>query len=189
MTETYGQVISEALWCGLPVVALDDSMGVAFQVRDGFDGLLVEPGSGEIRRFVKTIDRVLSTPNLRRELGENAAKRARTRVAPDVIYGRYEESYASAIDHAKRKSLGTRDRKISDLARVMNRHVVPWTMQQAFLATVASFRFKETGTYVVPKVRIDAVPETESSSSVRKSAARNGSNGRPVSISSQASRS
>ena len=32
LSETYGQVVSEALWCGLPVVAFDDGMGVAGQV-------------------------------------------------------------------------------------------------------------------------------------------------------------
>ncbi len=43
LSETYGQVISEALWCGLPVVAMDDGMGVAGQVTDGEDGFLVDP--------------------------------------------------------------------------------------------------------------------------------------------------
>ena len=40
LSETFGQVISETLWMGTPVVAYDDKMGVAYQVHDGKNGIL-----------------------------------------------------------------------------------------------------------------------------------------------------
>jgi len=174
LTETYGQVISEALWCGLPVVALDDAMGVAFQVKHSVDGLLVPPGSGEITRLVDAIDQVLSSPSLRRELGEKAAIRARERVAPEIIYAQYESAYASAIDHARRKSLGQGGRTVGDLARLVNRHVVPWTLEQALLATVGSLRTNEAKSYKPPKQRIDVIPETRAARPMDTSASRKG---------------
>ena len=36
LSETYGQVVSEALWCGLPVVAFVDDKGVDLS-RPGYD--------------------------------------------------------------------------------------------------------------------------------------------------------
>jgi glycosyltransferase involved in cell wall biosynthesis len=34
LSETYGQVVSEAMWCGLPVVAFADQMGVSHQMQE-----------------------------------------------------------------------------------------------------------------------------------------------------------
>ncbi|HTV24467.1 MAG TPA: glycosyltransferase, partial [Polyangiaceae bacterium] len=42
LSETYGQVVSEASWCGLAALALNDGMGVCSQVVDGQTGLLID---------------------------------------------------------------------------------------------------------------------------------------------------
>ena len=43
-SETYGNVMGEALWCGTPTVAFADGMGVSAQVIDGENGIMLQPG-------------------------------------------------------------------------------------------------------------------------------------------------
>ena len=158
VTETYGQVISEALWCGTPVVAIDDKMGVAFQVKDGEDGVLVPSGQGQLDRLGDALVRVLGTPGLRDKLGARAASRARERVAPDVVYGQYEAAYASAIEHIRAHPPEPFQRR-SPLAwwKMFGSHIWPWTGLQGTLVAVASLRGAKG--YAVPTVRIDALPD------------------------------
>src|SRR5258708_36882172 len=47
LSETYGNVLGEALWCGTPTVAFADGMGVSSQIQDGINGLLFGPGKGD----------------------------------------------------------------------------------------------------------------------------------------------
>lgn len=160
VTETYGQVISEALWCGVPVVALDDQMGVAFQVRHGQDGLLLAPGEGEIERLGEAMHSLIADPRRRAALGAHAATRARTRVAPQVVYQQYEDAYASAIEHLQQKPARPfKQSSLPDWWNLMRRHVVPWTFQQALLLALGSLRGNGGGEYCIPTTRIDALPE------------------------------
>src|SRR5262249_11316903 len=46
LSETYGHVLGEALWCGTPTVAFADGMGTSAQIEDGVNGVLVAPGNG-----------------------------------------------------------------------------------------------------------------------------------------------
>lgn len=101
MSETYGQVVSEAMYCGLPVVAFDDGAGVAQQIRPGRDGLLLPPGPDKDAadaRFGAEVVRLLNDPDRRRALSEAARQSARGRVDPDRVIGMY---YA-ALEHARR---------------------------------------------------------------------------------------
>ena len=160
LTETYGQVISEALWCGVPVVAIDDKMGVAFQVKDGADGILVASGQGEHDRLGDALHNLLANPQQRAAYGERAAKRARERVAPDVVYGEYEAAYASAQAHIRAAPPQRFDRRSPRAwAQMLDRHLWPWWGLQGMLAAAAYVR-GETKDYQVPAgVRIDALPE------------------------------
>ena len=47
LSETYGNVMGEALWCGTPTVAFADGMGVSSQIQDGVNGVLFAPGKGD----------------------------------------------------------------------------------------------------------------------------------------------
>ena len=103
LSETYGQVVSEALWCGLPVVAMDDGMGVAGQVTDGEDGFLVNPKSADAdRRFGSRVEMMLTTPALHDRLSDNAVRMARERSDPEACVQRYLEVFEVARDHARR---------------------------------------------------------------------------------------
>lgn len=157
LTETYGQVISEALWCGVPVVALDDAMGVAFQVAHERDGLLVRRGPSEREDFGAALVRLIRDKRTRRAFGEHAASRARQRVSPEVVYDQYEAAYASAIEHLRRREPGRFDRRsVPHWLGLVNRHVLPWTVQQSLLLALGSLRGGSS--YTTPKVRIDALP-------------------------------
>ncbi|MCS6798829.1 MAG: glycosyltransferase [Myxococcota bacterium] len=130
LSDTYGQVVSEAMWCGLPVVAFDDAMGVAQQVEHGRTGVLVAPGpdaEAADREFGEQILRVLQ-PARRRALGEAAARRARHRCDPGVCVERYFAAFAQARRHceataAERARARTRGHEIRLLGRWAFIHV------------------------------------------------------------------
>jgi 1,2-diacylglycerol 3-alpha-glucosyltransferase len=103
LSETYGQVVSEALWCGLPVVAMDDGMGVAGQVTDGEDGFLVDPCAADADEEFGHHAALLLTKNaLRRQMSKRAVANAHDRSDPEACVQRYHEVFEVARDHAKR---------------------------------------------------------------------------------------
>lgn len=103
LSETYGQVISEALWCRLPVVAMDDGMGVAGQVSHGQDGFLVDPEAEDAEaQFGRYAELVLRSDLLRSQMSEMASRHARDRADPDACVQRYLEVFEVARDHARR---------------------------------------------------------------------------------------
>jgi len=103
LSETYGQVISEALWCGLPVVAMDDGMGVAGQVSDGEDGFLVNPREADADEvFGHHVDLLLTKEALRRHMSSKATRHAKERSDPESCVQRYLEVFEVAKDHASR---------------------------------------------------------------------------------------
>jgi glycosyltransferase involved in cell wall biosynthesis len=98
VSETFGNVVNEALWTGLPVVALNDRMGVAHQVLDGVNGALIEPDRTDTeQRFAEACLNILGNRDHRRLLGENAATIARRTSHPDVVLSRFERIYEQAI--------------------------------------------------------------------------------------------
>ena len=72
--ESLGMVYLEAQSCGLPVVAFDNA-GTPEAIQDGRTGLLVPMGDGPC--FAAAIDRLMTDPDLRRQLGENAKAHVR----------------------------------------------------------------------------------------------------------------
>ncbi|MEL6187553.1 MAG: glycosyltransferase, partial [Myxococcota bacterium] len=102
MSETYGQVVSEAMYCGLPVVAFDDQAGVAQQVRHEQDGLLLPPGPDadvQSARFGREVVALLQSPERRAALAAAAQKSARQRVDPDRTIDLYYAAFREARQH------------------------------------------------------------------------------------------
>lgn len=128
LSETFGNVVNEALWTGVPVVALNDRMGVAHQVLDGVNGFLIEPNrtdTGEL--FTRAVLEVLNNRRLRRELGENAATIARRVSHPDVVLSRFEAIYERARQRAHdeiREPLC--DKSVTAQRLALARHVASW---------------------------------------------------------------
>lgn len=89
VTETFGQVVLEAMASGLPVVACD-AEGVCDQVEHGASGLLVKPEEpGAMREYTRALDMLIRLPQRRRELGlyarQLAERRAWSHVMDDLL--------------------------------------------------------------------------------------------------------
>ncbi len=121
LSETYGQVVTEALWCGLPVVAFADGMGVSGQIEDGVDGALIEPGpdvpwghspqtphGAPLRHvdadqadhgFGSAALRLLANRDRRSRWAQMARTNARRRADPQACVRRYLETFEVARRH------------------------------------------------------------------------------------------
>jgi 1,2-diacylglycerol 3-alpha-glucosyltransferase len=134
LSETYGNVLGEALWCGTPVVAFADGMGVTAQVQDGVNGVLFAPGKGDDAgssadaAFGRAVVELIRDPKARARLGKAAARRSRERCSPFAVQQRIADAFQNAQDHAVASGL----RPVADRPRVMQwlttlRHARPWT--------------------------------------------------------------
>ncbi len=106
LSETFGCVVSEALWSGLPAVAFDDHMGVAHQIHEGENGYLV-PTRGFVDpdadiAYGRHIAGLLLDPMRRHQLGDGAAMLARGELSPERIMGLTLEALAAAREHRRR---------------------------------------------------------------------------------------
>jgi len=104
-SETYGQVVSEALWCGLPAVAFADDMGVSDQVEHGRTGALIRPGPNELEAdedFGEAVLRLLRHPNERLAMSSRAHELTRARVHPAGVIARYYDVFEHAREHCQR---------------------------------------------------------------------------------------
>jgi 1,2-diacylglycerol 3-alpha-glucosyltransferase len=120
LSETYGQVISEALWSGLPVVAFEDGMGVSQQLDGGRNGILVPSGPDERAanwRFASEVAAFLRDPVRRQMFGHTARRLSRERSSVEVAIGRYYHAFESAREHCLRTRHGSRDRAFLPIAR------------------------------------------------------------------------
>lgn len=99
LSESFGQVLLEAMSCGLPIVASRVG-GIPETVEDGVNGLLVEPGCSA--SLAGAIRRLANDPDLCAKFGDNNARLARSHYGWSTIATRYEEVYAQAV--------GVRDR-------------------------------------------------------------------------------
>src|SRR5207245_70082 len=106
LSETYGNVMGEALWCGTPTVAFADGMGVSAQIQDGVNGVLLAPGSRDggqaeaDETFGRAVIALLNDPQRRGRLGKMAAKTARDRAHPRVVLEKIADAFEHAQDHA-----------------------------------------------------------------------------------------
>lgn len=122
LSETYGQVVGEALYAGLPVVALADQMGVSGQVSDGIDGFLVSPGRDSrdlVLEFANRVLQLLGDGDLRARMGDRAHQNAARRSDPSECIARYYEAFETARLHrdaTHRKGWSTRLASVGTLA-------------------------------------------------------------------------
>jgi 1,2-diacylglycerol 3-alpha-glucosyltransferase len=103
-SDTYGQVVSEAAWCGLPCVGIADGMGVSHQVTHGKTGFLAEASGGGqelARQFAEFALVLLRDTERRLAMGSAAATAARWRAAPERSVERYLVAFADARGHLR----------------------------------------------------------------------------------------
>ena len=105
LSETYGQVVSEALYCGLPVVAFADGMGVSEQITSGSDGVLVALDANREHadfRFGAEVLQLLHARSTRHNFALQARKLARLRCDPALCLDRYYDAFRAARGHCSR---------------------------------------------------------------------------------------
>jgi hypothetical protein len=110
LSETYGNVLGEALWCGTPTVAFADGMGTSAQIEDGVNGILVSPGNGfgdaqADAAFGRAVLDLLADPHARAALGQAAARVARERCSPRAVQRLTADAFRHAQDHAAASGL------------------------------------------------------------------------------------
>ncbi|MGC9540530.1 glycosyltransferase [Streptomyces sp. UG1] len=77
LTETVGNVVSEAMACGLPVVLPERAETTQWLTAAGYDGLAVRDDTPE--GWARALESLLVRPGARRLMGRRAARTARTR--------------------------------------------------------------------------------------------------------------
>jgi len=111
LSETYGNVLGEALWCGTPTVAFADGMGVTAQIKDRVNGVLLSPGQGAPgmedadAAFGRAVLDLLADPQERARLGKSAAKISRERSSPLAVQQRIADAFQHAQEHAAASGL------------------------------------------------------------------------------------
>jgi glycosyltransferase involved in cell wall biosynthesis len=88
-TETFGNVVLEAMASGLPVIGAAAG-GVADIVQHGTTGILCEPGNAD--SFVQAVEHLVKNPDLRRSLAANARQYS-LRQSWDEVLGRLYQSF------------------------------------------------------------------------------------------------
>jgi 1,2-diacylglycerol 3-alpha-glucosyltransferase len=147
LSETYGNVMGEALWCGTPLVAFADGMGVSAQITDGHNGLLFAPGKGPAAEeganaaFGRAVVELIRDPNARARLSKAAARRARERCSPLAVGQRIADAFEHAQDHATAAGL----RPVAERPRMLRwistlRHARPWTAFNGLVYLSGRFR-------------------------------------------------
>jgi glycosyltransferase involved in cell wall biosynthesis len=147
LSETYGNVMGEALWCGTPTVAFADGMGVSSQIEDGVNGLLLAPGcrgpeeGAADGAFGRAVIALLRDPERRAALGRAAGRVAHERAHPRAIQTKLVEAFGAAQDHAAACGL----RAVSDGPLPLQwyttfRHFRPWTTVMSSLYVLGHVR-------------------------------------------------
>jgi glycosyltransferase involved in cell wall biosynthesis len=105
LSETFGNVLGEALWSGMAVVAMADGMGASSQITHRLNGYLLPPDAPNLkeadRRFGEAVVSLLSDSLTRRRLGREAARVARLRSAPLVIEQKMADAFEAARNHVE----------------------------------------------------------------------------------------
>lgn len=96
--EPFGQVVTEAMAAGLPIVASDGG-GPASMITDSVDGLLTPPG--DVHALAKALRRLADEPGLRHRLGQAARNRAAI-YRPDQVATAVLDAYRVALDAGQR---------------------------------------------------------------------------------------
>lgn len=144
ISETFGNVVNEALWCGLPCVAYDDRMGVAHQVTDQENGFLLAPDREDSHaNFTKAVLTLLRDADLRLAMGQRAAARARATSHPDVVIDRFEAIYERAIQRCHDEiPVGLSERSRALQLAELSKATGEWAVMHGLLLGLAGFATK-----------------------------------------------
>jgi len=106
LSETFGNVLGEALWCGLPAVAFADGMGVSAQAVHRANAIVIEPERTSALEedaniaFGHAAVELVRNNEMRERMSTEASRYARERCSPAVVQRRLAEAFQHARTHA-----------------------------------------------------------------------------------------
>ena len=95
LSESFGQVLLEAMSCGLPIVATHVG-GIPEVLHDGKGGKLIEPANHDA--IVNAVQCLASNSKIRRSMGEYNRQMAVERYQWSRVAGQYEQLYIDSVD-------------------------------------------------------------------------------------------
>jgi len=96
-SETQGMILTEAMYSGLPIVAVR-ATGAVDIIEDGKTGFLVEEN---IEKFGSAVQKLIDDENLRKKFGEEARRIAREKYTAGVCAGKMVEVYEKTMSRKK----------------------------------------------------------------------------------------
>jgi glycosyltransferase involved in cell wall biosynthesis len=102
LSESFGQVLLEAMSCGLPIVATTAG-GIPETIRHGRNGLLVPPG--DAAAIVEAVRWLANNSRHRERIGRHNAEHARAHYGWPSVAARYEALYYRAVSHRSRQDV------------------------------------------------------------------------------------
>lgn len=145
LSETFGNVLGEALWSGLPVVAMADGMGASSQIVHRQNGYLLSPNAptsdAADASFGEAVVSLVNDALTRRRLGREAARVARQRSAPLVVEQKIADAFEAARTHLDETigRPGIQRSRVRQLATTI-KHVQRWALVMGGLVLGGSLR-------------------------------------------------
>lgn len=94
-SEAFGLALAEAMAAGTPVVSTEIGTGTSFVNRHGETGLVVPPG--DVEALAAALERLLDDDDLRREMGQQAQKRALRELDAERMLDRLDDVYGEIL--------------------------------------------------------------------------------------------
>jgi glycosyltransferase involved in cell wall biosynthesis len=92
--ENFGQVVVEAMACGLPVI-ITKNVGIAPSVEKAAAGIVIEKS---VNQLTLAILKILSNPDLAKKMGEAGRKLVETEFSSEKVAEKWMEEYKSLIN-------------------------------------------------------------------------------------------
>ena len=92
--EGFGIALGEAMASGLPCVGLKSASAVNELIIDGYNGYLC---SDNTKDFANKLAKLMASPELRKELGQNAKKEI-SKYAPEIVWKQWDDLIAELTD-------------------------------------------------------------------------------------------
>ncbi len=96
-SETQGMIVSEAMYAGLPIVAVN-ATGLKDLIKNNVNGLLV-PENKTV--FAEAVNKLVADAELRKSFGENSARIAREKYTDSVCAGKMLAIYKTVMENKK----------------------------------------------------------------------------------------
>jgi glycosyltransferase involved in cell wall biosynthesis len=99
-SETQGMIITEAMYMGLPIVAVK-ATGIESLVENNVNGILISEGKNE---FISVVKKLIANKDLRAKMSLASARIAREKYTSKICAAKMLEVYKEVIKYKNKKS-------------------------------------------------------------------------------------